>query len=525
MRWTTPPDRRELTLILFSLTVYLISYNLDSSLSLLGLNPGATQGAVLSRLGLSDTKHIGEDGRKPDGWRDTWEEETYGKWEWDGNHVAGDGSERSQPKGTGRHGAMWMSKNDLGPTTSKVLGETTVGQALAWWLDDVPLTKLVKHAPGYTVIDNAIIFNGTTYIVTNDTSSFPDATSIVATQSMDYNEWKIVTVDDARAILGKYGGVIRDVTWMSADRTPHNSTLFTLWRTYSSLDPSIDALGKTKLPAPVRLVFPNARFFTDANPPFANHWVRRRRVDTGFHPYLAKAAFPRLTSLYYEDWEDYHKMQVPFLIERLVVADRTAAQRSLHPNQPILSSSINLEGSPYWWEPMRRTLTSYYDLHEGSPPGKPVVTYLHRQGETNGPRLHDEDNELLVRSLRNMARVNGYELHVVSTLTSETRWDARMSAIVRSTVVLSPYGDHLFDGMFMKRSSKSTLIELFPGDAFVRDRELAARSIGLQYIAMCRDRKFTSESLPPVTLPNNNQVVRIDSEAIVRAIQAALPGR
>ena len=212
-----------------------------------------------------------------------------------------------------------------------------------------------------------------------------------------------------------------------------NSTLFALWRTYSSLDTSIDAFGQTTLPAPVRLVFPNNRFFTDANPPFQDHWVRRRRVDTGFHPYLAKAAFPRLTPLYYEDWEDYHKMEVPFVMERIVVADRTAAQNSLDINQPIFAPSFTLDGSPYWWEPIRRSLTSFYDLKE-EPRSKSVVTYLQRQGEANETRLEDNDHELLVRSLKNMARANGYELQVVSTLTSETAWDTKMSAIARSSV-------------------------------------------------------------------------------------------
>ncbi|KAF8348685.1 hypothetical protein F5887DRAFT_1249702 [Amanita rubescens] len=524
MTWFSLPDRRELTLILFSLTVYLISYNIDTSLTLLGLNPSATEGALLTRLGLGETKYIDNDGRKPEGWRDALEEQAYGKWTWDTGHVAGDGSERSQPKGMGRHGAMWVSKRMPGATTSSFLGLSTVDQALLWWHNDVPVSKLVKHAPGYTIMDNVILFNKTTYIVTDNRSSFPDLTAIVATNSTDYNEWKIVSVKEGKSILGKFGGLIRDVTWMSADKTPHNSTLFALWRTYSSLDTSIDASGQTTLPSPVRLVFPNNRFFTDANPPFQNHSIRRRRVDTGFHPYLAKAAFPRLTPLYYEDWEDYHKMQVPFVMERIVVADRTAAQKSLDINQPIFAPSFTLEGSPYWWEPIRRTLTSFYDLKEETR-SKHVVTYLQRQAEANEPRLQDNDHELLVRSLKNMARANGYELQVVSTLTNETAWDTKMSAIARSSVVLGVHGDHLFDSMFMKQSSKSTLVELFPGDTFVRDRALAAQSIGLQYIAMGRDRKFTLSNLPPVTIPDNEQVVKIDVDAIVEAIQTTLSGR
>lgn len=127
-------------------------------------------------------------------------------------------------------------------------------------------------------------------------------------------------------------------------------------------------------------------------------------------------------------------MEAPFVMERIVVADRTAAEKSLDPNQPIFAPSMTLEGSPYWWEPIRRALTGYYDLREGGATSRPVVTYLHRQGETNGPRLQDNDHELLLRALRNMARANGYELNVVSTLTSETAWDAKMSSIARSSV-------------------------------------------------------------------------------------------
>jgi hypothetical protein len=127
-------------------------------------------------------------------------------------------------------------------------------------------------------------------------------------------------------------------------------------------------------------------------------------------------------------------MEVPFVMERIVVADRTAAEKSLDLNQPAFAPSMTLEGSPYWWEPIRRALAGYYDLKEGAATSKPVVTYLHRQGEANGPRLRDNDHELLLRALRNMARANGYELNVVSTLTSETAWDAKMSSIVRSSV-------------------------------------------------------------------------------------------
>ena len=186
------------------------------------------------------------------------------------------------------------------------------------------------------------------------------------------------------------------------------------------------------------MLFPHNRFFTDANPDFGKHWLRRVRVDTGFHPYLAKAAFPHLTMLYYEDWEDYHNMAVPFFFERLVVADRQAAGYSTNPEQPIFSLPFDLEASKNWWEPVRRTLALYFDAYYEKAKDKKVITYLHRQFESTGPKLVSEDHDALVRALQKLGRSRGYVVHVVSTLTTtETDWNQKMGAVVRSSVSLS----------------------------------------------------------------------------------------
>lgn len=150
MRWTAPPDKRELTLILFSLTIFTLSYNLDQSFRFLGLDPAAP-GSLRSRLGLGGGvghKTIDKDGRKPPGWRDALETEIYGEWAWDVGHVAGDGAERSQAKDTGRHGALWLGRRETGEVAGKVFGHTTVDEGIKWWNEDVPQTTLVKHAPG-----------------------------------------------------------------------------------------------------------------------------------------------------------------------------------------------------------------------------------------------------------------------------------------------------------------------------------------------------------------------------------------
>lgn len=44
------------------------------------------------------------------------------------------------------------------------------------------------------------------------------------------------------------------------------------------------------------------------------------------------------------------------------------------------------------------------------------------------------------------------------------------------------------DSLFMRPSLHSTLIELFPANMFVRDRELAVQSVGLHYYAIRENR-------------------------------------
>lgn len=198
------------------------------------------------------------------------------------------------------------------------------------------------------------------------------------------------------------------------------------------MDKTIDSEGRTRLAPPHRLIFPHNRFFTDPDPEIQEDTTRRRRVDTGFHPHLAKAAFPHLTVMYFQDFEDYAKMQVPFVFERLVVADRGAASRVLDPSEPEFLPAFELETSEFWWEPVRKAMETFLDLPEYST--KKVVTYIDTQDAEGRPRLKKEDHERLVSALKKMERNTGCEVHIVSDDTKRTAWIERMEAIVRSTV-------------------------------------------------------------------------------------------
>lgn len=148
MRWATLPDRREITLLIFCLTVFVFSYNLETSLRLLGLDPVASQGAILSHLGLTTTSVIAPDGRKPDGWRDKLEDEVFGTWNWDEGHVSGDGKGGHQGKGTGGYGALWAGEAVIGALDRLMFGGESIRDAVNRWGADIPRATLVKHVPG-----------------------------------------------------------------------------------------------------------------------------------------------------------------------------------------------------------------------------------------------------------------------------------------------------------------------------------------------------------------------------------------
>lgn len=220
---------------------------------------------------------------------------------------------------------------------------------------------------------------------------------------------------------------------------------------YSTLDPKIDWQGHTSLPLPQRIILPLITPFKDEDLPRSSplHFKPRPRSDTGFHPYSLKAAFPNTDVLYKQDWEDYHKLEVPFVIQRLVVSDPAAAARSLNKGQPANAPPYGVEASRFWWEPVRRTLVAYFDrLNEESktlentessfwswkPKTKKVIVYIDNQADalkSGKSALLPEDHAYFSRSLHKLGRDKGYEVH---TVTPETPWQTKMDMMIRSTV-------------------------------------------------------------------------------------------
>jgi len=385
-----------------------------------------------------------------------------------------------------------------------------------------PRCRAEPEYEGYTILDSPILFNGSVYIVEDIPLSTPPIGSIASRKiGSSEADWKVISGAAAKNLLGSYGGKISGVTFLSNDASPHNSTLLSLWRTYSSLDLSIDATGRTILPPPRRLIFARMPVFSDGRIPPVDPEIIRIRSQMGFHPFAAKAAFPTLGLMFEHDWADYHSMQVPFVFERVVIADRAAAQSAADPNPVFAPPFLGLSASQHWWEPVRRSLAASLGVFDDlTKRKKPVVTYVQNQGQAHRPQLRDIDHRALVDALKEMGNDYGYEVHVVSD--SGMRWEERMSAIVKSTIMLGVHGYSLLDSIYMQPYGRTTLMEFFPPGTFTRDRELPVRTLGMRYIAWWNDQKYRDDTLPEVVEPRNEQEVLIDAQAVVRAIREEL---
>ncbi|KAH7918675.1 hypothetical protein BV22DRAFT_1100231 [Leucogyrophana mollusca] len=526
MPWYSPPTRQEVTLILFCLTTFILFYNVESSFQYLGTDPTNSE-VLVGRLGLNKANH-----KLSTSGGDALEKEVFGEWEGHERRAASNGGGiRRRDVDEDKSAAFWIEKETVTASQKpEIFGNIAVDDGFFHWGAQVPQVTVVKHVPGFTILDNVIVAGGTIFLVSDHASSLPPLGSIASsavapTDPPREEDWQVLSGDEARVKLGSYGGLIHGVSWLSTDATPSNHTLFSLWRTYSSLDPSITSDGQTSLPPPRRIFFPNIPTFTGIRPDLNKPIVLRHRSPSGFHPFLPKAAFPTLGLMYKEDWEDFALMAVPFVLKRVVVADRGAATRSRSDVPPISFPCTGSEmgASQYWWEPVRRSLAAFLGVDQALEKtwrGKerPTITYISAQDADLGPALRNVDHDALVSALEKMGRDYSYTVNIVS---SQGSWTERMTAIAKSTIVLGVYGDSLTDCLYMKPSSHSMVMEIFPPDVFVGDGEIAVRSLGTRYIAWRNNQQFSGESLPPVALPGSVPArdISVDPAAIVQAIR------
>ena len=176
---------------------------------------------------------------------------------------------------------------------------------------------------------------------------------------------------------------------------------------------------------------------------------------------LLKAAFPTIEVMYEEDWQDFANMQLPYVLERVIVADRGAAERNsadwdtpwvpssqtashdldkrqVEDGLPPWVAAFGFDVPDGWWAPARAALREYLGLPaEQERKGKPVVTFVSMQEEPYeaGAHIRSEDHPELVEGLKRLHREGVIaEFNTVRGNGTKEDWEERMKIVLRTDV-------------------------------------------------------------------------------------------
>jgi hypothetical protein len=126
----------------------------------------------------------------------------------------------------------------------------------------------------------------------------------------------------------------------------------------------------------------------------------------------------------------------PFVFERVVLADRSAAMLSYNyaRYQRTASAAFALPGGMNWWRPIRNNVVAFAGIDPDTGGGTvrmPVITYISRQ-KWGRRMLLPEHHEKLVKELYKLRDTYGYEVNVVNAESMSRIDQIRLAA--RTTV-------------------------------------------------------------------------------------------
>ncbi|KAH8113857.1 hypothetical protein DFH11DRAFT_1878110 [Phellopilus nigrolimitatus] len=513
--------RRELTLLLFALAVFVVAYNLDAARARLAPTP-ALSFSARALLGVQDL--LSADGRRRAPYVDPLERAILGDWEVDARRT-----------------------HDLGPH-----GVSADDQLKTWPDGNVPVTKLIAHVPGFTVLDNVLLVNGTLHLVSDHASiAFPRPEAILST-GLDspylpvLQNVRFLTRQKALQVLGYSAQRIAGTSLICFDQKDaiDSYTLLALHRAHAAASSS----PTSTLPPPDRTIFANT--------------ARSAVSETGYALAFARAAFPYMVHLFAEDWADLALTARPAFLDRVLLADRVAAEHGAQafdfahelvaPLQaagsvgdekqkngkagvaatPIEATDKRLAFSPAfalparanWATPVRAGVQALLlpPLPAGARRPRKALTYV----AGGAAHLRDEDHAALARALRRLGDTHGWDVHVVERERGGTAgWAELVRAAAQSSVLLGVYGDALVHSALLRADAgPRAVVEFFPDGRFANENEFVTRALGVGYVAWRNTKKYPRGSLPPISPPTraDSRVLAVDVPAVVQFVKETM---
>jgi hypothetical protein len=213
----------------------------------------------------------------------------------------------------------------------------------------------------------------------------------------------------------------------------------------------------------------------------------RWRDPTEMNELVLRSSFPEVTMEFRDDWDDRVKMGVPFVFERVVLADRSSAMRAYNYQRYQRTAAVPfaLPGSVNWWMTIRNNVVQFagLDLNDGSSTtATPVITYISRQ-EWGRRTLIQRDHEKLVQELYRLRNEHGWEVNIVRmeevsraeqiriavrTTVSPCPSTDRFLVLIPDQIMMGVHGNGLTNLIWMRATPRTTVLEFFYPGTFTR---------------------------------------------------------
>jgi len=371
----------------------------------------------------------------------------------------------------------------------------------------IPGSELIT---GFTLLDRLYLSNGTFFIVTANLSAFPSRWNMIApgkdlssgNMEPTDKELRFLDTSEVDEVLG-HNAIQVDgfsiIVYDTKQFMPHyyhwwGEIILGSWRVYSAIFATISPPP----PPPARFILP---FVHD------NEW----RDPAGVSAVLMRASFPSTAIEVMDYWKDLTALNRTIVFDRAMIVSRETTGR--HPLSgkwyKMISPTLIISPPPDFFEPVRRvaitSLLGYLPIvhvqganvslatsrgnatNHDVQSNLPVVTYISRQG--GGRQLGDADHEGLVHALRELEEEGVCKVNVVKMQTLTVR--EQMSIVARSTVLVGVHGNGMTHEIWMPRSSRSTVIEIFTPNGYLFDYEILARNVGHKHYAVWNDTLMT----------------------------------